>query len=153
MDTTSRAADPDDVTGHATDHDGTAHGGTGHSTAHVGKHGTDTGMVTVESAIALCAFVAMCAMLLAGTSAVIDQIRCTDAAREAARLVAMGESDRAQATVGSIAPDGARLIVRPAGDAVTVVVSANPADGLLPGLQVGADAYAVLEPGADGDTR
>jgi len=53
---------------------------------------TDGGMVTIEAAVALCAFVTVLAMVLAGVSMVLDQIRCVDAAREAARLVAGANS-------------------------------------------------------------
>jgi Flp pilus assembly protein TadG len=111
----------------------------------------DAGMVTVESAIALCAFLGMLAMILAGATAVLDQIRCTDAAREAARLVAMGQSSRAASAVDAIAPRGATLTVTDAGAAVTVVVAADPVGGLLPGVRVSASAYAVREPIGSGD--
>jgi len=107
----------------------------------------DAGMVTVEAAVALCAFLTMLAMVLAGAAAMLDQLRCTDAAREAARLAAMGQQDRAAAVVGAIAPEGATLHITLTGDAVTVTVSANPAGGLLPGVHVSAAAYAVREPG------
>lgn len=111
----------------------------------------DDGMVTVEAAIALCGFVAVLAMVLAGVSAVLDQIRCTDAAREAARLVARGEPDRARDAVSQIAPHDALLTVDTTGDTVTVVVSAAPAGGLLPGVRIRAEAYGVIEPGAGTD--
>lgn len=106
----------------------------------------DAGMVTVEAAIALCAFVTVLAMVLAGTSSVLDQIRCTDAAREAARLVARGDQDRAREAVSRIAPHGATLAVTTDGDTASVVVRDPEAGGLLPGVQVGATAFAVLEP-------
>lgn len=106
----------------------------------------DAGMVTVEAAIALCAFVTVLAMVLAGTSSVLDQIRCTDAAREAARLVARGDQDRAREAVDRIAPHGATLAVATDGDTASVVVRDPEAGGLLPGVQVGATAFAVLEP-------
>lgn len=46
----------------------------------------DRGAVTVEAAIALFALVTVLALSFAGIAAVADQLRCTDAAREAARL-------------------------------------------------------------------
>jgi Flp pilus assembly protein TadG len=113
----------------------------------------DAGMVTVEAAIALCAFVTMLAMILAGTSAVLDQIRCTDAAREAARLVARGEADLARDAVDRIAPHGATLTIDTNGDAVTAVVAADPVRGLVPGVRVRAEAYAVREPEAGDQPR
>ena len=113
----------------------------------------DAGMVTVEAAVALCAFLTMLALILAGAAAMLDQLRCTDAAREAARLVAMGQQNRAATAVGAIAPQGATFNIATTGDTVTVEVSANPAGGLLPGVQVTAEAYAIREPGTDGGTQ
>lgn len=104
----------------------------------------DEGMVTVEAAIALCAFIAVLAMALAGVSVVLDQIRCTDAAREAARLVARGEQDRASDAVHQIV-SGATMSVDSKGDAITVTVQ-EPVVGLLPDVRVRADAYAIREP-------
>lgn len=113
----------------------------------------DTGMVTVEAAIALCAFVTVLAMTLAGMATVLDQLRCTDAAREAARLVARGERDEAADAVGRIAPRGATFTVTDEGEGIVVDVRDPAAGGLLPGVHVDADAYAVPEPDAgDSDT-
>jgi hypothetical protein len=109
----------------------------------------DAGMVTVEAAIALCAFVVVLAMTLAGMATVLDQLRCTDAAREAARLVARGERDEAADAVGRIAPHGATFTVTDDGAGIVVDVRDPAAGGLLPGLHVTADAYAVPEPDAD----
>jgi TadE-like protein len=109
----------------------------------------DSGMVTVEAAIALCAFVTVLAMVLAGMSMVLDQIRCTDAAREAARLVARGEQDRAADAVHQIAPSGATFAVTTEGEGIVVAVRDPAAGGLLPGVHVTADAFAVPEPDAD----
>ncbi|MGB8962668.1 MAG: TadE family type IV pilus minor pilin, partial [Pseudonocardiaceae bacterium] len=75
------------------------------------------------------------------------QLRCVDAAREAARLTARGEQTRAADLARRIAPRGAVVAVTVRGDEVTARVSANPVPGLLPGVQVGAEAAAVLEPG------
>jgi Flp pilus assembly protein TadG len=109
----------------------------------------DGGMVTVEAAIALCAFVTVLAMVLAGMSMVLDQIRCTDAAREAARLVARGEQDHAADAVREIAPAGATFVVTAKDEGIVVAVrDPAAAGGLLPGVHVAADAYAVPEPDA-----
>jgi hypothetical protein len=75
------------------------------------------------------------------------QLRCIDAAREPARLVARGEPERARRAVESIAPDGARVEIRVVGDEVTVEVSSKGA-GRLPGLTVSGRALGVLEPAA-----
>ena len=106
----------------------------------------DRGAVTVEAALALCSLVLVLALALSGLSAVGAQLRCQDAAREAARLVTRGEPERARQVAASIAPEGARVDVRISGDEVTVGV-AGPAVRLLPGLVVSARAVGVLEPG------
>ncbi len=107
----------------------------------------DRGSVTVEAALALCSLVAVLGLVLAAVSAVAAQLRCVDAAREAARLTARGEPARAEDIARRIAPRGAVVAVTVRGDEVTARVSANPAAGLLPGVDVGAEAAAVLEPG------
>ncbi|MGQ0841581.1 TadE family type IV pilus minor pilin [Actinokineospora sp.] len=109
---------------------------------------SDRGAVTVEAAIALCGLTLVLALAIGGLSAVVDQIRCVDAAREAARLVARGEPDRAHVVAGEIAPRGAEIRIRRTGDTVSVEVSAVPVGGLLPGVRLRADAHAVAEPGA-----
>lgn len=114
------------------------------------EHGArDSGMVTVEAAIALCAFVTVLAMVLAGMATMLDQIRCTDAAREAARLVARGDQDLAADAVHKIAPSGATFAVTTEGEGIVVAVRDPAAGGLLPGVHVVADAFAVPEPDAD----
>jgi len=107
----------------------------------------DRGSVTVEAALALCSLVVVLALVLAAVSAVAAQLRCIDAAREAARLTARGEQGRAEEIARRIAPRGAVVALTVRGDEVTARVSANPAGGLLPGVDVGAEAAAVLEPG------
>lgn len=106
----------------------------------------DGGMVTIEAAVALCAFVTVLAMVLAGVSMVLDQIRCVDAAREAARLVARGEQNRAADAVRQIGPPRATLSITTNGDAITVVVQDPAGGGLLPGVHVRGEAYAIREP-------
>lgn len=107
----------------------------------------DRGAVTVEAAIALFALVAVLALSLAGITAVADQVRCTDAAREAARLVARGEPERVAEAVDRIAPPGARWEVATEPGGFTVTVLAEPIGGLLPGVSLRAEAFAVPEPG------
>jgi len=107
----------------------------------------DRGAVTVEAAIALPALVVVFCLILSGVAAVVGQLQCTDAAREAARLVTRGERPLAEEAVRSIAPSGSRLAVRGEGDTVTVEVLAEPLGGMLPGLHLRAEAYGVLEPG------
>jgi len=111
--------------------------------------GGERGSATVEAALAVCAVVVVLAMALAGSAAVFAQLRYTDAAREAARLVARGEQDRADEAARRVAPSGADIAIRVRGDEVLVEVNAEPA-GVLPGLVVRAEAMAVLEPGVAG---
>lgn len=110
----------------------------------------ERGSATVEAALAVCAVVAVLAMALAGAATVLAQIRCTDAAREAARLVARGDQGAAEQAARRIAPSGADVVISVQGDEVVVQVSARPGDGLLPGLAARAEAVAVLEPGVIG---
>jgi hypothetical protein len=112
------------------------------------KPGHDAGAVTVEAAIALGAFVTVLVLALGAISAAIDQLRCIDAAREAARLVARGERLRASAVAAEIAPTSANVAITVHGDTIEVDVRAKPAGGLLPGLQLHGSAYAIAEPGA-----
>jgi TadE-like protein len=105
------------------------------------------GSATVEAALAVCAVVVVLAMALAGSAAVLAQLRCTDAAREAARLVARGEPEQAEQAARRVAPAGAQIAVRVQGDEVLVHVGAEPGGGILPGLSIRAEAVAILEPG------
>jgi Flp pilus assembly protein TadG len=108
------------------------------------------GMVTVEAAIAIGAFVFVVLLGIAGVATVLEQVRCVDAAREAARVIARGQQGRAETVVDRVAPSGATLSVAPDGDAFTVSVRARAAGGLLPGITVTGRAYALREPGAGG---
>lgn len=99
--------------------------------------------------MALCSLVLVFGAVLSGVAAATDQLRCTDAAREAARMLARGDHEHAEGAVRRLAPAGAELDVRTAGDAVAVTVRAKAAGGLLPGVTVVAEAYAELEPGVE----
>ena len=112
---------------------------------------SDAGMVTVEGAIVICAFVVVLGLALAAIDAVTDQLRCTDAAREAARLTARGERDRGESAAEQIAPRGAQVAIQQDGDTIAVRVDAVPAGGMLPGLRVSGLAYAVAEPDSAND--
>ncbi len=72
------------------------------------------------------------------------QVRCVDAAREAARLAARGDERFAVDAARRVAPAGARIDVRRGGGfvAATVVVDAP----LLPRLAIAARAVAAVEP-------
>jgi hypothetical protein len=71
------------------------------------------------------------------------QIRCVDAAREAARLAARGDDGTGAAR--GIAPDGAVVQLRHDGELVVATVTARSA--LLPGVIVAGHAVAAVEPG------
>ncbi|WP_308205284.1 TadE family type IV pilus minor pilin [Mycolicibacterium frederiksbergense] len=87
---------------------------------------------------------AVLALCVGGLAAVGMQIRCVDAAREAARLAARGEADSAVAVARRIAPDGAVIDVRRDGALVLARVSTTT---VLPGITLFADAAAAAEPG------
>jgi hypothetical protein len=98
-------------------------------------------MVTVEAAVAVCALVVVTGVAATGLTAVVEQVRCTDAAREAARLTARGERQRGEEAVGQIVA-GATAEFQAEGDAIRVVVRKR---GPL-GVPLRAQAFAVLEP-------
>ena len=106
----------------------------------------DTGAVTVEAALALCALTVFLALALGALMAVAQTMRCADAARELARLAARGEPDRGRTVAAALAPTGARMDLVQDGDTVTAVVSTRLV-GALP-LTVGGRAVAALEEAA-----
>lgn len=108
----------------------------------------DTGSVTVEAAIALGALAAAVALCVGAIFAAVTQVRCIDAAREAARLAARGDRAAAEPTARQVAPEGANIAVRyEAGRVIAVVTAEVP---LLPALELRAEAVAAREPGEDG---
>ncbi|HEY0638838.1 MAG TPA: TadE family type IV pilus minor pilin [Pseudonocardiaceae bacterium] len=110
----------------------------------------DRGATTVETAIAVCVITLVTAIGLVGFVAAHGQVRCVDAAREAARLTARGEQGRATEVATSVAPAGATVSITVTGDEVVVRVDWRPASELVPGLRIGSEAVAVLEPGVTG---
>jgi hypothetical protein len=84
---------------------------------------------------------------VSAVSAVRIQLECVDAAREAARAAARGESG---VDAGRrVAPSGAAVTVAVVGDTVRATVTApvHPAGGRLPGFDVTATTTALAEPG------
>ena len=106
----------------------------------------DAGGVTVEAAMALAVLALVLAACLAGLACVIAQVRCADAAREAARLAGRGDPDGAAAAVASLAPEGAALALGGSGDLVTATVAVGAVGGILPGVTIRATAAAAREP-------
>lgn len=91
----------------------------------------------MEAAIALASIVAVVITCIGAITAVSQHVRCVDAAREAARLVARGDD-----VSGSLLPARAAMSVNTEDGMVTVRVESST---LLPGLTVSADAVAVME--------
>jgi Flp pilus assembly protein TadG len=111
-------------------------------------------MATAELAVALPVLVVLVAAAMTAISVLTAQLRCVDAAREAARAAARGEQ---MAVVRALAqrsgPDGSDTQVAPGDREVQVTVSAvaEPVGGLLPSIQVHATAVALREPEAAGE--
>lgn len=105
----------------------------------------DRGGVTVEAAFAVASLLAVAMLCAVGIIAVIAQVRCIDAAREAARLAARGDEQAAVGVARQIGPGGAQVDLRRDGDRVVARVSA--AMPMLPGLALAAEAVAAIEPG------
>lgn len=110
----------------------------------------DRGGVTVEAAIALGAFGVVLAAALGGVAAAVTQVRCVDAAREAARLAALGDLAGAQRIAALIAP-GSSLAVHTEGAQVRAEVDTAPPGGLIPGLRLSGEAFAFRETDAAAD--
>jgi Flp pilus assembly protein TadG len=114
----------------------------------------DRGSATAETALALPALVVLVA---AGMTAIMvgsAQLRCIDAAREAARAVARGEpAGRVREIANQAAPTGARTDIATTGDLITVTTSAevHPISGLLPAIVVRGRVITLAEPGLAGD--
>lgn len=104
----------------------------------------DHGGVTVEAAFAVATLVVVALLCVAGVITVVAQVRCIDAAREAARLAARGDEGSAASAARQTGPAGARVELRREGDQVVARVSTGAP--LLPGLVVAAEAVAVVEP-------
>lgn len=102
------------------------------------------GASTVEAALAIAALVVVLVLCLAGSTAVSMQVRCIDAAREAARLAARGDQRSAITAARRIAPVGALVQVRTDGEFLVATVVAR--SKLLPGLDIGAQGVSAAEP-------
>lgn len=108
-------------------------------------------MVTAEVAVAIPSVLLILVVALAAVDLGISQVRCVDAARTGARLLARGE-DRAVAVeqVRATAPSDAVVHIATSGDLVTVRVSAPVPPALVPlrlQLSPAASATALVEVG------
>ena len=113
----------------------------------------DGGMATAELTVVLPTLVLVIAAALTMISIVLAQLRCVDAAREAARSAARGEPAAVVRSAASrAAPAGANVEIRAAAEEVRVTVSsrAGRVGGLLPMIRVSASAVALREPESTG---
>ncbi len=84
----------------------------------------ERGSATAEIAVALPALVLVLGLALAAVDLGIDQVRCVDAARVAARLVARGDDvAAARARAAAAAPTGAQVVIEATGETVRVTVT------------------------------
>ncbi|OBK80430.1 pilus biosynthesis protein TadE [Mycobacterium sp. 1165178.9] len=86
----------------------------------------------------------MLVLCLAGVTALSMQVRCIDAAREAARLASRGDQRSAVAAARRLAPAGARVDLRRDGDFLVATVVAH--SKLLPTIDIAANAVSAAEP-------
>ncbi|KGN38101.1 TadE family type IV pilus minor pilin [Knoellia subterranea] len=92
----------------------------------LGRH-REAGMVTAELAVAVPALVLVLALGLGAVAVVTDHLRCIDAARVGARLLARGEeAGRVRAEVIRQAPPGAVVLFDVGPESVTVEVTSDP---------------------------
>ena len=113
----------------------------------------DRGMVTAETAMVLPALVVVVCVAVSAIAVATAQLRCVDAAREAARAAARGEGASVVRTFAAqAAPGSARVSVSLVGDRaqVTVTATLHPLGRLLPEISVRARAVGVREPGESG---
>ena len=88
-------------------------------------------MATAETAVAMPVLVALLGLGLSALTTGADQVRCVDAARAGARLLARGEAPgRALAEAQQRAPEGARVQAVSGPTEVTVTVTATTPRGL-----------------------
>ena len=99
----------------------------------------------MEAALAIATLVAALVLCAGGITAVSMQVRCIDAAREAARLAARGDG----AGLGAaswLAPAGSAVELRRDGGYIIARVSDRLP--MLPGLVIAGEAVAAAESGS-----
>lgn len=97
-------------------------------------------------AIGIASIVTVVLLCVGAIAAASAQVRCIDAAREAARLAARGDRTVAVDVAGRVAPPDADITLREDGEFVTATVRAGVP--LLPLVVLSAEAVAVREPEA-----
>ena len=111
--------------------------------------GSDRGSVTAEVAVVLPALMIVVAVAVGAVTVVTAQLRCLDAAREAARAAVRSEPDAAvRELAAQAAPAGGIAVVTSDGERVTVTVRATVhlLGGLLPDVAVTGRAVGLREP-------
>lgn len=98
----------------------------------------------MEAALGIAALVVVLVLCLAGVTALSMQVRCIDAAREAARLASRGDQRSAVAAARRLAPAGARVDLWRDGDFLVATVVAH--SKLLPTIDIAANAVSAAEP-------
>ncbi len=110
---------------------------------------SDDGYVTAEAAVVLPALVVLLGAALWAIAVAGAQVRCVDAARDAALAAARGEPDAAVVAAAKMAgPPGCDIEVSRQGDRVVVTVRARigPASGALAAIPAPvAQSTAVAE--------
>jgi secretion/DNA translocation related TadE-like protein len=112
----------------------------------------ERGAVTAELAIAMPALVLLLATMLATVTVAMNQMRCIDAARAAARAAARNETAASVVAIGrAVGPPDSRVTVTDSGGRVVVTVSASVGLRLpgSPGVRVESQAVAVREVGGE----
>jgi Flp pilus assembly protein TadG len=120
-----------------------------------GRSDAEAGMVTAETAVVLPVLLFVLAGAVAAVVVVGAQLRCVDAAREAARAAARGEPAAVVTGVAAdAAPHGAVTEIGGDGETVRVTVTATVSPlGPLPWhVEVSATATGMREPAADPDS-
>ncbi|CAM4108254.1 hypothetical protein MB901379_04546 [Mycobacterium basiliense] len=94
--------------------------------------------------MAIATLVVVLGLCIAAITALSMQLRCIDAAREAARLAGRGDERLAVEIARRIAPPGAQIQLRRDGE--FLVASVTTHSKILPHLEIAADAVAAAEP-------
>jgi len=114
-------------------------------------------MVTAETAAVLPVLVVVLLAAVWVVAAAAAQLRCSDAAREAARALARGDDVATSRSLAvAVAPAGATVGISVEGDLVRVRVSARaplpaPLGGVVPAPTVGGSAVAMRERPSGGE--
>lgn len=110
-------------------------------------HSDCRGSVTAELAMGLPAVLLALVVVLVVASAATAQVRCTDAARAAARAAALGTSEaEIMAVVADLAGPNARVQITQSDEWVEVVVTVPIASAWADALDASARAVIPAEP-------